>query len=429
MGFIRAGALFFILIVSLGAQEVLTLEGAIERGLEQSLSLKQARIDLDLAALGADNLWAQLFPGISLTGGLQYRNSLSAVQSQDPLSYTAGLNVSLNLKNDLPYAMRNISLAYETQLLGYEQARRQMELQITKTFFSLLASQAQLALLEEGQALAAAQQEKQQTAFNNGLASELALLRSRLAAQEARFALSQARAQYDAALGSFLALLGYGAGEELRLEGELVIREIHPDGEALIGEYLQKRPDIVLQRRRIASLENTGRMTMLNSRGPAITIGAGWNGGYGDSFRNGLPGDFSDSLTGSLTIGMSLDSWIPGSKGDQNVQNARGAVEKAVLELENMERSGMAEIRSYAANINNAWESIEIARLQAAIAQRTYELSEEGFRLGTVEFLDLETTRQDMVRARQQLLKAELDYRNMILDLAVLINIDWTRLD
>jgi outer membrane protein TolC len=332
------------------------------------------------------------------------------------------------LDNGLVYSMRNISLAYETRLLSYEQARRQLELRITKTFFSLLAGQSRLALLEEGRQLAAAQLEKQQTAFDNGLVSELTLLRSRLASQEAGFALSQARAQHYAALGSFLALLGYEGEEEAGLAGELVVREIHPDGEALIREYLQKRPDIVLQRRRIASLENAGRLAAVNSRGPAIAIGAGWNGGYGGSFKNGFPGAFSDSITGSLTIEMSLDSWIPGSRGDQTVQNARGDLEKAVLELERMEQDGMAEIRSYAANINNFWESIEIARLQAAIAQRTYELSEEGFRLGTVELLDLETTRQDMVKARQQLLNAELDYQNMILDLAVLIDIDWTRL-
>jgi multidrug efflux system outer membrane protein len=423
-----ACAVFCLLCASLSAQgPLITLDNALERGLEQSLSLKQSRIDLDLAARSAKNLWAQVFPGISLSGGLAYQNSLSVAAPQDPLGYTAGIDLSLSLSNSLFFSMKNISLAYQMELLSYDQARRQLENTITKTFFELLAKQSELSILEENLRLAEAQREKQETAFRNGLVSEVVRLGAQLSAGQAALALSRARTEFNSELGKFLSLLGYDQGAGAVLEGELSVQELHPDAEALIAGYLQKRPDIVLQRQEIARLENARSISAIENRGPVLSLGAEWTGGYSDSVTNGLS-EFSDGLTGRLTLRIPLDSWLPGSKGDQRIQEAGGALEKARLELEDMERNGMAEIRAYAANINDSWESIAIARFSAEIAQRTYELSEEGYRSGTVEFLDLQNIRQDMVNSRQQLLNAELSYQNLVLDLAALINIEWTQL-
>jgi multidrug efflux system outer membrane protein len=428
MRFARICVFFCAFISSLPAGELrITLDNALERGLEQSLSLKQEQIDLDLAALGAENLWAQFFPGISVSGGLSYQNSLTA-PPQDPLRYTAGVDVSLSLTGSLFFSIKNISLAYQTKLLSYDQAKRQLENSITKTFFQLLAKQSELSILEENLRLAEAQREKQEIAFRNGLVSELVRLSTQLAAGQAALALSNARTGFNSELGKFLVLLGYDQYTGAALEGELLVEELHPDGEALIRDYLQKRPDIVLQRRYIASLENARSISSISNRGPVLSLGAEWSGSYGGGVKNGPDDDFVGGLTGRLTVRIPLDSWLPGSAGDQRIREADAALKKALLALEDMERGGMAEIRSYAANISNSWESIVIARFSAEIALRTYELSEEGYRSGTVEFLDLQKIRQDMVEARQQLLNAELSYQNLVLDLAALINIEWTQL-
>ncbi|MDR0389934.1 MAG: TolC family protein [Spirochaetaceae bacterium] len=429
MKFIRVCVMLCLFGNSLFAQELrITLDEALEQGLEESLRLKQAQIDLDLASGSARNLWAQVFPGISVSGGLAYQNSLSAAGPQDPLRYTAAVDVSLSLTNSLFLSMKNISLAYHRELLSYEQARRQLENTITKTFFQLLAKQSGLSILKENLDLAEAQREKQEIAFRNGLVSELVRLESQLGAGQAALALSRARTEFNSELGKFLALLGYDQSAGAVLEGELSVQEFHPDGEALIRDYLQKRPDIVLQRQNIAVLENTRHISAIERRGPILNLGAEWSGAYGDSVTNGFPSSFSDGLTGRLILRIPLDSWLPGSKGDQSIRSAGGELEKARLELESMERNGMAEIRSYADSINDSWESIAIARLRSEIAMRAYELAEEGYRSGTVEFLDLQDTRQDMVNARQELLAAELSYQTLVLDLAALINITWKEL-
>ena len=85
----------------------------------------------------------------------------------------------------------------------------------------------------------------------------------------------------------------------------------------------------------------------------------------------------------------------------------------------------MAEIRSLAVNLQNSWESLEIARLREEIARRSYEYSEQGFLSGVVEALILETSRNNMAEARYQLLLGESNYRAGILDLARALNADW----
>jgi outer membrane protein TolC len=90
-----------------------------------------------------------------------------------------------------------------------------------------------------------------------------------------------------------------------------------------------------------------------------------------------------------------------------------------------MENNARNEIKNLAANIRNLWETIEIARLQVQIAERTYQLTEQGFQQGAVELLVLEDARNNLTEARQQLLTSELAYKTMTLDLAGALNMEW----
>jgi multidrug efflux system outer membrane protein len=401
---------------------ILSPERAVELALDQSLNLRKSYIDLNTAGIAANNLWAEVFPDISLSGGVSYRTPLfTGTPFNDPggFGYTASLGLSLRLNPSLPQTMKIIDLSYRSQLLSYENARRQLEIQVIKTFFGLLAEKQNLSHLEEIRTLAEQQFERNQTAFANGLIGQLAVLQSRLGAETARLNLSRAETVYNANLGEFLVLLGLEQYTRAILEGEIGITRIEADPEQLIRDYLGKRPDIVSQRQNIERLELTLRQTALSLRAPTLSLSAQWNGtGSG----------FTDSLSGSLSLGIPIESWIPGTKSHQSIGAAGAGVEKARLDLKDAENRAMKEIRSLAENLRNSWDGIEIARLRVEIAERAYELTAEGFRNGTVESLTLQEARNDMAQARQQLLEGELAYQTMILDLAAALNIEWNAL-
>jgi outer membrane protein TolC len=406
---------------------VITLDRAVELAVENSGDLQRRLIDLRNAEFAANSLWAELFPGISASLGINYGSPLLAGEgfksSLENLNYTANLGLSLPLNFALIPAMRIATLAFQASVSDYENARRLLENGIGGTFYSLIAEKEQLSLLEGTRDLAELQLEKNLTGFRNGLVRELDYIQSQLSVETARLNLRKAEATYADNLGKFLALLGLEQAGDASLAGEISITRFEADSEELIRNYLPARPDIKSRRQEIERLILVEKQRSGNSRTPSINLGASWQGGSSTT-GGGLTGDFSDRLSGSLTLNIPLDGWIPGTKTNQAIRTANADIEKAQLSLKDTEHEAMQSIRSLATSLRNSWGTIELAQLSMQLAERTYELAEQGFRNGAVEFLTLEDNRNKMTEARQRLLDDRLAYKKMMLELSSALNID-----
>jgi multidrug efflux system outer membrane protein len=402
---------------------VLSLDEAVRRALEENLDLKKKLIDLSTAEYASKNLWAEIFPNINAGAEAAYSTGLFAengfVLDKNGLNYSVSAGVSLTLNAGIPHAMKIIKLAYQIRLLEYEDARRQLEIGVARNFYNLIADRENLSHLENNLVLAERQLERDRVAFNNGLKGELAFLQSRLGVETAKYNLSNARTAYAAGLGDFLVLLGLSQDRPAVLEGKIDIRPVDAEPEALIREYLPKRPDVLSQRQTIENFEYAEKQAALESRAPSLNLSARWSGQFDP---------FADRVSGTASVSIPIDSWIPGTRKVQALKSAGTNIDKARLDLKNIENGAASQIRSLAAGLRNSWASIDIARLSVEIAERTYELHEQGFRLGTVESLDLEDTRNSLAEKRQQLLQSELSYQFMILDLAAALNVDWKEL-
>jgi outer membrane protein TolC len=406
----------------LNAEEItLSLTDALERGIENNLNLKKSLIDLEASGYSAGKLWSEVFPTISGSLGVSSSSPLFSGDgfkaSKDGVNTSASLGLNLTLNAGIPYSMKNIRLAYQTRLLSYEDARNQLGIQITKSFYSLIADLDNLAVLADILNLAQLQHERNQVAFKNGIVGELTLMQSSLSIENARYSLSAAKSAYATKLGDFLVQLGIAQDADASLEGKIEIVKIEADAEQLIQDNLSRRPDIVSKRQEIERLENAQKQSALSTKAPSLRLEGSW------SSRNFDP--FADSLSGNATLNIPIDPWIPGTNRNQSVLNAKYAVEKARLDLQNAENAAAAQIRSLAANLRNSWDSIEIARLSLSVAERGHELTQQGFRNGTVDSLKLEDARNNLASARQRLLQSELAYLNMILDISAALNIGW----
>jgi multidrug efflux system outer membrane protein len=317
--------------------------------------------------------------------------------------------------------MKILTLAYQRELLNYEDTRRLLEIAVAKNFYTLIAAKEGLTQYGETLALAERQFEKNRTARANGLISEMTLLQSQLAVENAKYSLSRAQANYASDLGVFLTGLGMDPATPVTLTGEFNIQKIEEDPERLIREYLSQRPDVKKQRQEIERLELSQKQKLLDARAPSLNLSFDWSGGGGITPAN----PFSDSISGSVRVSIPVNSWIPGTTQAQALRGAKSEVETARLDLKSIEDNAAAKIRSLTVSLRNSWNSLEIARLREQSAQRSYELSERGFLAGTVEFLDLESSRNSLSTARQGLLEGERDYQLTILDLAQELNADW----
>jgi outer membrane protein TolC len=404
-------------------QIVLSLPDALERGIENNLNLKKNLLDLTAAKYSANRLWSEVFPTISGSLGTSYNSVLFSGDgpkaNRENNSYSTGLGISLTLNAGIPFSMKNIRLAYQVRLLSYEDAHNQLGIQITKNFYSLIADRDNLTVLSDMLNLAELQYDRNQVAFNNGLLGELTLMQSRLSMENARYSLSAAKTAYDTRMGDFLVQLGMAqdAAPVTALEGKIEIVKIEADAEQLIRDNLSRRPDIVSRRQEIERLENAQKQAAWSNKAPSLRLETSWNS------RNFDP--FSDTLSGSATLSIPIDPWIPGTSRSQSILNAKNAIDKARLDLQSAEVTATAQIRSLAANLRNSWDSIGIARLSLSVAERSHELTQQGFRNGTVDSLKLEDARNNLTAARQRLLQSELAYFNMILDISAALNIDW----
>ncbi|MDR0487645.1 MAG: TolC family protein [Treponema sp.] len=403
------------------AETELGPEEAVSLALENNLNLKKSLLDLGASGYSEKNLWSEIFPSISTSASIGYGSPVfsgSGFEFNDrSLSYRIGLGVNLGLNAGIPYSIKNIKLAHQSDILKYEDARNQLSIRVTRNYYSLIAEKNNLDYLGEILNLAEKQYEKSEVSFKNGLAGELALLQSKLAVENARYALSAAAIVYANNIGEFLAVLGMAQDEKVSLLGEIKIIRIEADAQELIVRYLPGRPDMLRGLQEIERLEYGQKQAVLQGRAPSLNLSLDWNGSNFDPF--------TDRFDAAARLSIPIDPWIPGTPKEQSFKRAGDAVEKARLDLTITEDSAKTQIRSLTALLRNSWDSIEIARLRADIAERSYQLTEQGFRNGTVESLALEDARNNMADARQRLLLSELSYFNMTLDLASALNIGW----
>ena len=413
--------------------ETLTMEDAVGRALDQSINIKKNAMDLAQAGYSANRLWAELFPGLSFSAGLTFLPSTNLFTEpgfkykDDALSYSLTFGLSLSINPSFYSSMKRIELAYRSQLLSYENASKQLEIQVIKSFLSLINGKENISHLEDSLALTVQKLNTDRIARQNGLVSELVWLNSQLSVETARYNLSSAQGTYQNALNEFLALLGMETASDIVLDGTMKIAPVLLDPEQLILEHLPKRPDIISQRQTIERLELTKNVTALSSRSPSLNLSTQWRGNP-DSSVGGLGAPFTDNVSGSVTVTIPIDSWVPGSKQSQNIRAANTELEKARLDLQNTETQAKTQIRSLISNLHSMWESLEIARMRVEVAQRTVEVTDQGFRNGTIEFRDLEDRRQDLSDARQRFLQSELTYQSLLLDLAAALNVEWKTL-
>jgi multidrug efflux system outer membrane protein len=275
-----------------------------------------------------------------------------------------------------------------------------------------------LEVLEGAMKLAGDQLERDRISRQNGYLGELDFLSSTFSAENARLQYNRALSDYRIALGNFLSALGQPAAgaEGVVLEGTAEITKLNLDAEALIRTGLPRRPDILLQYNEIERLKNARNETALSAKGPSVNLGASWGVSRADGF--------DDTVSAEVSVTIPIDPWIPRTKRDQEVKRASAQYQKALLELQDMENAARQEIRGYADNIRNTWMELEIARLQAASAERSYELASQAYRQGAMNFFNFETVRNRLTAARQELLQSEFDYKILVLDLAASLNME-----
>lgn len=382
-----------------GAQEALSLERAVATALANNESLARSRIDLEAAERAVGVSWNGLVPALSLGAGTSRPN--------DGESASYGLaQASLTLSSGLLSAGKQARLAYETALLAYGTAERDLELSVRKAYYSLGLSRKNITLIEQSIASAQKSYDQAEAKRKAGLAPELDALSALVTLEQLKPTLESARLSYDDALDSFRVLLGMdgGAAVDIAAVDEADIKAVDVAGITAVS------PSVSALEKQLAEARATLSAARSSVYSPSLSLSASYQPTYAME-------DWSDSGSVTASVSFSLDDLLPWSNARSAAAAAEDAVAKLESQLASARKSAAMETSSLVKKIAQSRSALESMRLNETLAEKTYRLTEEAYRFGTKDILSLQSARDSLAQARLDVSKEAYTLRAAVLDL------------
>jgi outer membrane protein TolC len=337
-------------------------------------------------------------------------------------------NFSANLTFSfaLVQGIRKIKGDYQTGLLSYAKARAQMERDVRKAYYDILLAQENILLLQSSFANAERQVAMARANYNSGLAPQLNLFQAQVSRDTMKPNIDQAENGLKLAMANFAMSLGLDYDTLF----ELVPVQGEPDYIALNTQDLIKRavngrPDILELRQTLVAAEYGIKAQALQLYTPALIFA--WN--YSPSMMGPWDNNWfdknnwSDRGSFSITLNMSLNSLLPFTKQGQSLKDTDNALRSLNINLAQAVRG--TEIEVY--NTVLALERFEIqAETQAgtvALAEQTYRLTEEAYRAGLQDLLQVQSADLSRRQAQLQMLEQQFSYRKGLIDLEYFIGV------
>ncbi len=413
--------------LSVSAEEqLLTLEDALATAKENSLTLYTADMALDTAESSYKARFNALYPSISGTGSLS--RSIVSLTDSDTVTLSAGLSASLTLNPALKDGITYLKQAYASAGLDREEAEKALERDVKVSFYNLLYTEKAIELNRQSMETLKAEYELALTDYRNGRISELELLTTQVAWKNMEPTIASLETSYRELRSTFFLLLGIENSSEIQLKGSI---ELPENADAIVRRSadMSSNFDVAALDNSLAEAEISLDSTVHQGFYPSIVLSAGYTeSAYdpleGSTWENGFSDPWSDTTSLSLAVSIPIDSWLPGSSVKTSITEQKNTL--SVLEKQRSQtvQSAAAETALLYDNLENSLLNLESLELSLKVAERAYELTEEGYRRGTQEFLALQEAEDDLNSARQNLLAEKLTYLTALFDLEYALNTD-----
>jgi outer membrane protein TolC len=432
----------------------IAMDEAVELAVKNNLSLESSRIALDTKKRASDLVWNQFLPELDLRGTLSRTNEATVAAGQFPVDISSMLAPQLppgSIYGGVPYSMdvpqwavngnfsasltfsfaliqgiRKIKMDYQTGLLSYAKARSQMERDIRKSYYQMLLLQENIDLLRSSFVNAERQLAMAQANYNSGLSPQLTLFQAQVARDTMRPTIDQAENGLKLAMANFAMNLGL----EYDTRFELVPVQGAPDYisldlQELIRRAVNGKPDIMELRQTLLATEYGRKAQALQLYTPALIFA--WN--YSPSMAGPWDNDWfdgdnwSDRGAFSITLNMSLNSLLPFTKQGQALKDTDNALRSLDIGLAQAIRGTEIELYNTVLSLERSKTQAETQAETVALAERTYRLTEEAYRAGLQDLLQVQSADLSQRQAQVQMLEQQFNYRTGLIDLEYSIGV------
>jgi outer membrane protein TolC len=417
----------------------LDINTAVDLASKNNLGIESERLKMDQKKWAAVTSWNIFVPTTSLTATMSRLNNNTSTTTTGTKSGTttapewgAGFSFStqLTLNAQMAFNIYAAILDYKNGKISFDMAQKKLVLNVKKSYYNLIIMQNKIQLTKDDIDSAKKRYERALNSYNNGQLTEYDMLATRVLFENMKPTLTDQQNTYDEALLSFSHLLGLKDDVKMNLTEKIDLSRKQFSADELIDKYLDNRLDI--------QSVNLSKMILENSRNISISVlSPSLIFGYtmDPSFQYDLekPDTWSDDPNknwkqgkGALTFALSLPvgSWFPFSKEQMGIVNATYNIKQADLNLKQAKQNAELEIKSTVLQLNKSIKSMDSLNLNIQLADKAYRLSEEAYKAGKKDLLDVESSEDELKKAQLALLEEQINYISSFLDLQYQTNND-----
>lgn len=396
----------------LSKEKILTLEECISLAKENNLSIKVQKNTLNDLKRKNETSWNSVSP--SIKGDAAFQDDFINKTESFAISGSLGLTLSTNLYSTIKGAKLN----YENGLLTYNQAVKQIEMSVWKTFYDLIYKTEYFSFQSQNLLTAKKNYEQNLEKFKNGKISELDVMSSRVSYEQKKPVLEEARIDLTNNLELFKNIIGVDFDDEIKLDGSLdFLLELK---DIKLPPKENPSPDVQAAKFAVEIAENNLLAQRFSSYSPVIT----------GTYKYGQTLNIDNSLwneTSSLSVGVSipLDSYLPWSSSAVSINSKKESLESAKLNLEDAEKSIRVNTENALRKINQIISMLEVSKETVALAKKTYEMTETAYNYGKTDFLTLQNASDNVLNAEVSLKNQAKTLMETLLDTEYLLGLEF----
>ena len=392
--------------------KVWTLGECLDYALENNIQLRQSRNDYLSGVEDTKEAKAALFPSLAASATQGYTNYPSS-NAVDRNSYTGtyGLNAGMTLYEGgkLRTAVKQQQVQNRIDALAVEESANDIRIAIVQAYMQCLYAAEAVTVNRSTAEASKARRDRAEAMWQAGSISKVdfAQLESQYVSDE--YQVVVARTSLDNYKLQLKQLLELDITEEMNLAAPAIqeseVLSALPAKAEIYATALDAMPEIKRGELGVESAE-LGIKQARAGFFPSVSLSAGIGTGHmsGGGFESGsqIWNRFNENIGLSVSIPI-----FSNRKNRTAVNKARIAVSNSYLERQNLEKQLLREVESAYLDAVSAQSQYTAAREKQRYAQQSYDLTDEQFRVGMKNTVELITAQNELTAARQELLQAK----------------------
>jgi outer membrane protein len=401
-----------------GEKESITVEEAVRLSVERFPDVARAKAAAEGLKGKIREVRADALPDVKFTAnGNRFRDPsflnssgidkfppefIAAIQPIPVNVFDYGINVKqvLYTAGKIGTALRIASIENEGAQLDVDRTRQDLALQVVRSCYALVWAERQKELVTETRDQRKLHVDMARTRFENGVATEVDLLRSEVSLANIAPDLTRA----DGVIRLARAQVNFYLVRPLDFPTKIStgLQEVpweQWDLEVLAGQAMRNRPDVL--RMRVAERSAEAQVQLANSES---RMRADFSAGYGLVAR--FPKNLFNPSYSSWNLGVNFTlPFFDGFRRSGLVTQATANQRATRLEREKLEQQVRLDLRQALDEIEATSETVTAARANIQQAERVLLMMQNNYKYGAATTLDIVDAQTSLSEARTNLLR------------------------